>query len=70
MADGSRDRLIRSYIQAVIDRRKATKSGKGSERLMLLGDAGAWDERGRDIEKTEHFVLDGKRMRDEGPENS
>jgi len=35
-----------------------------------LGDAGAWDERGRDIEKTEHCVLDGKRIRDEGPANS
>ena len=70
MVDGSRDRFIRSYIQAVIDRRKATKNGKGSERVMLLGDAGAWDERGRDIEKTEHCVLDGKRIRDEGPANS
>ena len=36
---------------------------------MLLGDAGTWDERGRDIEKTEHRVLDGKRIRDEGPAN-
>jgi len=33
---------------------------------MLLGDTGTWDERGRDIDKTEHRVLDGKRIRDEG----
>ena len=36
---------------------------------MLLGDARTWDERGRNIEKTEHRVLDGKRIRDEGPAN-
>jgi len=63
---GSSDRLIRSYFQGVIDGRKATKNGKGSERVMLLGDTGTWDERGRDIDKTEHRVLDGKRIRDEG----
>ena len=36
---------------------------------MLLGDAGAWDERGRDIEKTEHRVLNGKRICDERSAN-
>jgi putative transposase len=54
------------FVETVL---KATKNGKGSERVMLLGDAGTWDERGRDIEKTEHRVLDGKRIRDEGPAN-
>jgi hypothetical protein len=38
-------------------------------RIMLLGDEAAWDERGKDIEETEHRVLDGKRIRDEGPAN-
>ena len=27
------------------------------------------DERGQDIEKTEHRVRDGKRIRDDGPAN-
>jgi len=36
---------------------------------MLLGDARIWDERGRDIEETEHCVLDGKRMGYEGQAN-
>ena len=36
---------------------------------MLLGDAGTWDERGRDIQKTEHRVLDGKRIGYEGQAN-
>ena len=69
MVGGSSDRLIRTYFQGVIDGRKATKNGTGSERVMLLGDARTWDERGRDIEETEHRVLDGKRIRDEGPAN-
>ena len=36
---------------------------------MLLGDAGTWDKRGGDIEEVEHRVLDGQRIRDEGPAN-
>jgi len=36
---------------------------------MLLGDARTWDECGGDIEKTEHRVLDGKRIGYEGPAN-
>jgi len=36
---------------------------------VLLGDAGTWDERSRAIEKTEHGVLDGKRIRNAGPTN-
>ena len=36
---------------------------------MLLGDVRTWDERGRDIEKTEHRVLDGKRIGYKGPAN-
>ena len=36
---------------------------------MLLGDAGARDERGLDIEKTEDCVLDGERIRDERTAN-
>jgi hypothetical protein len=69
MVAGARDRLIWSYFRGVINGRKATKSGKGEECVMLLGNAGTWDERGRDIEKTEHCVLDGKRMRGERPAN-
>ena len=36
---------------------------------MLLGDARTMDERGLDIEKTEHRVLDGERIRDERTAN-
>jgi hypothetical protein len=36
---------------------------------MLVGDAGTWDKRGREIEKTEHRVLDGQRIRGAGPAN-
>jgi len=56
-------------FKKAVDGRQATKKGSGSELVMLLGDAGTWNERGRDIEKTEHRVLDGKRIRDEGPAN-
>ena len=70
MVDGSRDRFIWSYPQGVIDRWKATKSGKGTQRVMLLGDAGTWAESGRDIEKIEHRLLDGKRIRNAGSANS
>ena len=59
MVGKSSDRIIQPYVQGVICGRKATKNGKGSERVMLLGDAGTWDERGRYIEKTEYRVLDG-----------
>ncbi|CAB1058519.1 hypothetical protein D1BOALGB6SA_3275, partial [Olavius sp. associated proteobacterium Delta 1] len=48
----------------------ATKNGTGPERAMLLGDARTRDERGLDIEKTEHRVLDGERIRDERTANS
>jgi len=51
------------------DRRKATKNGTSSERVMLWGDARTWDECGRNIEKTEHRVLNGKRIGYEGPAN-
>jgi hypothetical protein len=69
VAGGSSARFIRYYFQGVIDWRKATKNGTGSKRAMLLGDAGARDERGLDIEKTEHRVLDGERIRDERTAN-
>ena len=69
MVGKSSDRLIRSYVQGVIDGRKATRNGKGPERVMQLGDAGTWDKRGGDIEEVEHRVLDGQRIRDEGPAN-
>jgi len=69
MVGGSSDRHIRSYCQGAIDGRKATNNGKGSERVVLLGDAGTWDERSRDIEKTEHRVLDGERICDERTAN-
>ena len=36
---------------------------------MLLGDARTMDERGLDIEKTEHRVLDGSRIRVERTAN-
>ena len=36
---------------------------------MLLGNARARDERGRNIEKTEYCLLDGKRISDAGPAN-
>jgi hypothetical protein len=63
------DRFIRSYLQGVIDGRKATKNGTGSQRVMLLGDERTWNERSRDIEKAEHRALDGKRIGFEGPAN-
>ena len=69
MVGKSSDRFIRSYFNGVVDGRKATKNGTSSERVMLLGDARTWDERGRDIEETEHRVLDGKRIGYEGPAN-
>ena len=69
MVGGSSARFIRSYFQRVIDWRKATKSGTGLKRAMLLGDARTRDERGLDIEKTEHSVLDGERIRDERAAN-
>ena len=40
------------------------KNGTGSKRVMLLGDARAKDERGFNIEKTEHRLLHGERIRD------
>ena len=66
---GSSARFIRSYFQGVIDGLKATKNGTGSECVVLLGNARTGDERSRNIEKTEHRLLDGKRIRDEGPAN-
>ncbi len=48
----------------MINGRKATKNGTSPKLVMLLGDARTWVERGRDIEETEHDVLDGKRIRD------
>jgi hypothetical protein len=48
MVDGSCDGLIRSYPQGVLDRREA---GNGYVRVMIVGDAGTWGERGQDIEK-------------------
>ena len=54
------------FVETVL---KATKNGKSSQRVMLLGDARTWDERGGDIEKTEHCVLNGKRIGCEGPAN-
>ena len=36
---------------------------------MLLGDTRTRDERGLDIEKTEHRILDGERIRDERTAN-
>ena len=66
---GARVRFIRHYFQVLIDGGKATKSGTGSERVMVLGNARTGAERGRDIEKTEHRLLDGKRIGAEGPAN-
>jgi hypothetical protein len=57
------------FIQGVIDGRKATKNGAGSERVMLLGDARIKDERGRNIEETEHRLHDDKRIHNERPAN-
>ena len=37
---------------------------------MLMGDTRTNDERGLDIEKIEHRVLDGERIRDERTANS
>ena len=51
------------------DWRKAKKNGTGSKRAMLLGYTRTRDERGFDIEKTEHRSLDGERMRDERTKN-
>lgn len=48
MVDGSCDGLIRSCPPGVLDRREA---GNGYVRVMIVGDAGNWDERGQDIEK-------------------
>ena len=36
---------------------------------MLLGNARTQDERGLDIEKTEHRAIDGERMRDKSTKN-
>jgi len=36
---------------------------------MLLVDEKTWVERGRDIEKTDHRVIDGKRNGYKGPAN-
>ena len=67
MVDGSCDGLIRSYPQGVLDRREA---GNGYVRVMIVvGDAGTWDERGQDIEKSEHRLLDRMRICGEGLAN-
>jgi len=54
------------FVETVL---KAKKNGTGSKRAMLLGDARTRDERGIDIEKTEHRVLYGERIRDERTAN-
>ena len=58
-------RFIRSYFQGVIDRRKATKNGTGPEPAMLFGGRENSSERGLNIEKIKHRVLDGEQIRDE-----
>ena len=45
MVGGSCDGLIRSYPQGVLDRREV---GNGYVRVMIVGDAGNWDEGGQD----------------------
>jgi len=69
MVGAKSDWLIRSYMQGAIDRRKAKKDGRGSQCLLLLGDAGTCNERSRDITKTKDRLLDGKRIDSEGPAN-
>jgi len=44
-------------------------AGNGYVRVMVVGNAGTWDERGQDIEKSEHRLLDRKRICGEGSEN-
>jgi hypothetical protein len=66
---GSSARFIRSCFQGDIYGRKATRNGTGTERVVLLGNARTGDERGRNIEETEHRLLDGKRIGDKGPAN-
>ena len=61
--------FMTNHLQRVIDLRKATKSGTGSKRAMLLGDTRTRDERGFDIEKAEHRFLDSERIRDERTAN-
>jgi hypothetical protein len=53
------------FVQGIIDGLKVTKNGKGSTHAMLLGDAGTWDERGRDVEELETRVLNSQRSRDD-----
>jgi hypothetical protein len=59
-----------SSQRSLVSERKAKKVSKGSPCFMLLGDAGPWDERIHDIAKTEHRLLDDKRIRDAGPADS
>jgi hypothetical protein len=60
---------LQHIIVRGIDRRKIFFDDPDREDfcVMLLGDAGPWDERGRDIKKTEDRVLDGKPIPDERP---
>ena len=48
---------------------RATKNGTGSKLAMLLGNAGDRDERSLDIEKAEHCLFHGERIRDETTAN-
>jgi len=48
---------------------KATKNVTGSKRAAFLGNARARDGCGLAIEKIEHRVLDGERIRDERTAN-
>ncbi|BBO93061.1 hypothetical protein DSCOOX_62410 [Desulfosarcina ovata subsp. ovata] len=53
------DRLVRPHVKGAVDWWKTTQNGNGAQRVVLLGDAGTWDERGGDIKTTEHRCLNG-----------
>ena len=64
--------MTKDYSQGDVDvgQRKETEKGLSHEPFMLMGKTRAMDERGLDIEKTEHRVLDGERICNEKTANS
>ena len=63
-------RLLTGY--AVSFNRRHRRHGhlfQNRYKSILCQEVGTWDERSGDIEETEHRVLDGERILDEGSEN-
>jgi len=69
MVGGTRKRPVWSHSHGSVDGRKTAKNGNGAKCVVLLGEARAWDDCGCDIKKTEHHLLNDKRVRGARPTN-